>query len=116
MPGGSSCGRCGAPATGRDAFLNLEGATVCRLCYYAEQTALQGARAEESKQRFGFFAAFRLARRLLLGGIVVLVASAGLLGSVREGDWRVAGMMALLAGLGVLFIFIALKTTVEPHD
>ena len=40
-----TCERCQAPEAG---FFTTEGQSVCRICFYAEQVAIQDARAEES--------------------------------------------------------------------
>lgn len=40
-----ACARCHAP---RAEFFTTDGQSVCRVCFYAEQVAIQDARAEES--------------------------------------------------------------------
>lgn len=111
------CLTCRAAVIQADSFLNLAGNLVCRPCYYAEQTKLQDQRVEESQQQeLGFFAAFRLGKRLLLGGICVLVSGCALLGALRSGDLRAAAWSALFFALGVAMVVISLRMARAPKD
>jgi hypothetical protein len=103
------CVTCGGSARGADAFMNLAGETVCRRCYYAEQTKLQRERVEESEKKLGVYGAFNLFKRLFAGGVLVLVGSAGLLGGLESGAWKVSAVTAAILALGVAVIAIALK-------
>jgi hypothetical protein len=112
----SHCRTCEAAIASADVWLNLQGEVVCRRCYYADQTKLQAQRVEESEQELGLYGTYMLAKRMLVGGTLLLLGGAALFGAIRGGAWRAAGWPALIFGLGAAVVTATLRRARRPKD
>jgi hypothetical protein len=110
------CGPCEAVLASTDALLNQSGVVVCRRCYYAEQTKLQAQRVEESQQQLGLYDAYAFGKRVIIGGLVLLVGGASLLGAIRSGEWQTAGWSALIVVVGVAVLVAAIDLVRHSKD
>ena len=104
------CGPCGAVIASTDSLLNQSGVVVCRRCYYAEQTKIQVQRVEESQQQLGLYDTFALGKRVIVGGLLLLLGGASLLGSIRSGQWQTAGWSALVFVLGATLLVVTINS------
>ena len=116
MRDNARCSPCGAVIASTDALLNQSGLVVCRRCYYAEQTKLQAQRVEESRRQVGLYDVYALGKRVLIGGLLLLIGGASLLGSIRSGQWQTAGWSALVVVLGVVVLVAAINLVRHPKD
>jgi hypothetical protein len=96
--------------------LNLQGDLVCRRCYYADQTKLQAKRVEESKQQLGPYGTYMLGKRMLVGGTLLLIGGAAMLGAIRGGEWRAALWPALTFALGAVVVTVTIRTARQPKE
>jgi len=97
------CSACDAVFNG-EPFLTTTGDTVCRFCFYEEQTAIQERRVKESKRVIAILDLPFLLKHLFVGGLLLLFGSAFLVGGIRGGYWSdVLWSVPILAlGVGVL--------------
>lgn len=110
-----SCSSCHARLPDDGVFLSRAGTSVCRLCFYAVEQADAERRAEQSTHQIGLYDLGMLLKKLFVAGMLLLVGIPLFLGSVRNGDWRDAGLFALCIALGAAVLALAMKGMRQPR-
>jgi hypothetical protein len=108
MADSAPCATCGASITAADSFLSLGGATVCRRCYYAEQTKIQARRADESaRNELGIYETKWIVKRLFVGGMLLVIGGFLCFGMLAGQHWKDAALWGAVAAFGLAVIVVS---------